>query len=209
MNGRIVVVKPEDWDKPVKTVLLDVVREHVKESGTDWVMISGGEPTLTPAKKLNNLMEEIKSWGCKIGISTNGTYPENLKNILPSLNYVAMDLKSDSPELYDKIDVKHDDSFSRMIQSKCMLYKERCDRDDFQYEVRTTLYPEFFNIDSVSKIAGIIRPDEHWVFQQFRHAKNMLNHEEALSVKPYTEDHVKEIVQEAEKHCDNVHVRYV
>lgn len=210
MNGRIVVVKPEDWDKPVKTVPLEIVKEHVFESGTKWVMISGGEPLLTPLEKLHNLLDEIHSWDCNIGISTNGTYPELLSQIINKIDYVAMDLKSDSPKIYSKTDIKNGDkSFSKMIQTKCMLYKQKMEREDFDYEIRTTLYPEFFNINSVENIAGIIRPEEKWVFQQFRHAKNMLDETRAKSIEPFSPPEIKSIIKKAKKHSKHVRLRYV
>ena len=122
VNGRIVVVKPEDWEKPVKTIDLEVIKKHVLETRTEWVMISGGEPTFTPLDKLNNLIDEIRSWGCKIGISTNGTRPEIIEQILPKLNYVALDIKAYGTAAYAALDIKfRGTSWSRTMNTKHQL----------------------------------------------------------------------------------------
>lgn len=210
MNGRIVVVKPEDWTKPVKTVNLNDVKQHVLENNVKWVMISGGEPTTTPMKKLLNLINEVKSWGVSIGVSSNGTNPQELKQILPLINYVAMDFKSADGAIYSKIDIKNlDNSFQNMLISLSNLRSEKNNRKDFNYEVRTTIYPKYFNIDSVKNIAKYLLKEETWVFQQFRHAKNMLDEVEAKSVIPFTETEYDDIIEQAKQYCDNVVKRYV
>lgn len=210
MNGRIVVVKPEDWTKPVKTVDLNDVKTHVLENNVKWVMISGGEPTSTPMKKLLNLINEVKSWGVSIGISSNGTNPQELKQILQLINYVAMDFKSSDSKVYSAIDIKNkDSSFTNMLSSLENMRKEKSERKDFNYEVRTTVYPKYFTLDSVKEIANYVKRNEIWVFQQFRHAKNMLDEKEAKSVIPYSEVEYNTIVEEAKKYNDCVVKRYV
>lgn len=210
MNGRIVVVKPEDWDKPVKTVDLNIVKNHVLESKTQWVMISGGEPTFTPLNKLLNLIDEIKSWGCKVGMSTNGTRPEILSQILPKLDYVALDIKASSQSIYSSIDVKHkDESWDRLWKSKALLDAKKQQDSNFIYEVRTTLFPKYVTMQSITEIGKMLNSSEVWVLQQFRHAQNMLDEAEAKSIEPYAFEQVKSMAEEASKYAQKVIIRYV
>lgn len=212
MNGRLVIEKKSDWKNPVKKVDINLVKNHVLENNVEWVMISGGEPLLTPEYKLKNLLDMIASWGCKIGISTNGTNPDKLNNIIDKINYIALDLKSSRPSVYEDLEFrksKKEECFHKFLRTKSLLVLEKQNREDFTYELRTTLYPAYFNLDSVDEIGGILRSDEVWVFQQFRHAKNMLYPEEAKQYNPYSNEYIEEIVYSAKKYCDNVMVRYV
>ena len=55
------------------------------------VSISGGEPTLQ--KDLLDLCKEIKKVGKYLSIDTNGTKPSAIKELLPYINRIALDLK--------------------------------------------------------------------------------------------------------------------
>ena len=212
MNGRLVVEKERDWRNPVKEVDMGYIKNHIQKNSVEWVMISGGEPTLTPLPKLNNLIDEIRSWGCKVGISTNGTNPDVIKYILCKLNYVALDLKSSDPLAYEELEVrshKKKECFANFLKTKSLLCKESKERDNFRYELRTTLYPEYFSLNSVEEICGIIREDETWVFQQYRHAKNMLDEDRAKKQNPYGMNELDKIVEKASTYCPNVKLRYV
>jgi pyruvate formate lyase activating enzyme len=212
MNGRIVIQKESDWASPVKEVDLNIVKSHVIENKVDWVMISGGEPTLTPLLKLKNLINEIKSWGCRVGISTNGTNPDIILKIIDDIDHVALDLKSSKVEVYEELEFrigKKKDCFNNFLKTKSILCSQVKKRTNFSYEIRTTLYPEYFNLTSVDEIGGIIRENETWVFQQYRHAKNMLDEDRAKKQDPYSEEILGEIVESAKKYCNNVKVRYV
>lgn len=210
MNGRLVVVKKTDYERPVKTVDIEVVKSYVMESGSKWVMISGGEPTYTPIAKLHNLIDEIKSWGCKVGISTNGTRPDILNEILPKINYVALDIKSNSPFVYATLDVKnHEKSFSNLLESKLAIRESKLARSDFSYEIRTTLYPKFVNKNSIDVIGSMLYEDDTWVLQQFRHARDMLGEDEAVKITPYTDEDLKDFQEQALKYVKKVIIRYV
>ena len=63
----------------------------------DGVCITGGEPTLFP--ELPGLLAQIRELGFAVKLDTNGSRPKILKQVLPLVDYVAMDVKS-SPEGY-------------------------------------------------------------------------------------------------------------
>lgn len=59
----------------------------------DAVVFSGGEPTLQPA--LARAMQEVKGMGYLVGLHTAGIVPRRLKEVLPLVDWVSMDLKGD------------------------------------------------------------------------------------------------------------------
>jgi len=195
--------------KKTKKIDIEEIKQHVINEKVGWVMISGGEPTITEESSLIALLEEIKSWGCKIGMSTNGTNPETLRQIVPHLNYVALDMKSAKNEDYDNI--VGDEKLlimNNVYISQSILAVNKLKRKDFDFEIRTTLFPPFINQAAIAEIGTLIRKSDKWVLQQFRHSKNMLD-ENALNIKPYDENEVKEIVDVAKRFCNNVTLRYV
>ena len=189
-----------------KTVDIDVVRQYVLEDKSKMLMISGGEPFCTPPDLLTNLLDEIKTWGCKIGVSTNGTKVDELKDFIHYFNYVAMDFKSSKHEVYDKIG--EPSLVLNVLVCKSFLRLTAMNRKDFIYEIRTTLYPPFIDKKDIQQIAQIIGPSDTWILQQFRHAKNMLD-KNCNDVEPYTEAQIKEFIEIAKEFTNNVYLRYV
>jgi pyruvate formate lyase activating enzyme len=59
----------------------------------DAVVFSGGEPTLQAA--LPAAMREVKAMGYLVGLHTAGIVPRRLKEVLPLVDWVGMDLKAD------------------------------------------------------------------------------------------------------------------
>lgn len=187
---------------------IEDVKKFVEEAGSKWVMISGGEPTCTPIIKLITLFREIKSWGCKIGMSTNGSNYDVLSEILPQLNYVALDIKSPTEEGYNEI-TNAKGEYSNVILSRNILLTNKWNRKDFDYEIRTTLYPVLIDEYSLMKIGErIVNRNDKWVLQQFRHAQNMLD-PSCKNIKPYSDDIVERLIKAAEQYCDNVSLRFV
>lgn len=60
----------------------------------DAVVFSGGEPTLQ--RGLAAAMREVKSLGYLVGLHTAGIVPRRLREVLPLVDWVSMDLKSES-----------------------------------------------------------------------------------------------------------------
>jgi len=193
-----------------KEVDINMIKEYVLEEQSEWFMISGGEPTCTNIDLLTNLIEEIKSWGCKVGMSTNGYKPEALRTLTPLLNYVSMDFKATRIQDLAEIDilVGFVNGLVNILQSQSILITNKIEREDFDFEVRTTLYPKYIDKDTIEEIGSVMRKEGTWVLQQFRHAKNMLN-PKAYDVKPYTEKEVESLIKIAQKYSDNVKVKYV
>jgi len=199
MNSKLV-------NNPEPKVNIEEVEKFVKENGSKWVMISGGEPTCTPQDSLEELMKKIKSWGCKIGMSTNGSNYHILFNIINNLNYVALDLKSGNIGDYDKIG--NENTYENVVKSRSLIALTKKNRKDFDYEIRTTLYPPFINADSLRKIGQLVNRNDHWLLQQFRHSKNMLD-PNCINISPYSYEETQNFLAIASEYCDNVKLRYV
>jgi pyruvate formate lyase activating enzyme len=58
----------------------------------DAVVFSGGEPTLQPS--LGEAMRDVKAMGYLVGLHTAGIVPKRLKQVLPLVDWVSMDLKA-------------------------------------------------------------------------------------------------------------------
>ena len=76
----------------------DVLRWLERRKGLlDAVVFSGGEPTLQ--RELPEAINAVRSLGFKVGMHTAGCYPERLARLLPSLDWVGLDIKA-LPEDY-------------------------------------------------------------------------------------------------------------
>jgi len=58
----------------------------------DAVVFSGGEPTLQMS--LKKAVLAVREMGFLVGLHTAGAFPMNLKEVLPSLHWVGMDIKA-------------------------------------------------------------------------------------------------------------------
>jgi pyruvate formate lyase activating enzyme len=184
-----------------KVVKLKDIGDYIGENKSEWVSISGGEPTLQNFKEMRNLFRLIKSWGCKISMSTNGLNPERLKSFIPYLDYIALDVKSSRNIDYNKIALNEGDHLKSVKQSKSFLVKYL---DNF--EIRTTLHPVLINEETLREIGEkFISKNDVWILQQYRPVKEMFNY----CAKPYGERKLKAFVGIAKKYTCNVELRYV
>jgi hypothetical protein len=72
------------------------------------------------------------------------------------------------------------------------------------------LFFEFFYIKKkdICNIGGIIRQDERWILQQFRHTPNMLD-KSSQSIKPYTLIKLNELLDKAKEYTQHAELRWV
>ena len=100
----------------------------------DAVVFSGGEPTTQHA--LVAAMSEVRSLGFKIGLHTNGAYPERLGRLLPLLDWVGLDIKA-LPADYHGITAVADSGRAAWQSLSVLL------NSTVALEVRTTLMPHW------------------------------------------------------------------
>lgn len=80
----------------------------------EGVVFCGGEPTLYP--NLISLAREIKSLGYKIKLDTNGLKLETIQNLLPFLDYIALDFKAPRSSYFANTNTNKYDSFLESLR---------------------------------------------------------------------------------------------
>lgn len=60
----------------------------------DAVVFSGGEPTMDPG--LEAAVREVRESGFQIGLHSGGTHPKRLRQVLPLVDWVGLDIKATS-----------------------------------------------------------------------------------------------------------------
>lgn len=138
----------------------------------DAVVFSGGEPTLDPA--LEDAMRSVKALGFKIGLHTAGIYPERLKQVLPLVDWVGLDVKT-SFDAYDELTGAPGSAEAARAAARIIL------DSGIPYEFRTTVHPKLTTqrhiTDLTQQIAGM--GCTNYVIQDFRpvgcHTQDLLN----------------------------------
>ncbi len=126
----------------------------------DWingVTITGGEPTLLP--HLPALVRWFKDQGLEVKLDTNGSHPEMLEKMLPSLDYIAMDIKcslSSYPEFVSYHKVEN-------IQASVDLLKGWEGKAEF----RTTVLEDFHTEEQMKEIMKLIEGADTYTLQPF------------------------------------------
>lgn len=70
---------------------LEQTCDRFRQNWVDGIVVSGGEPTLEP--DLHRLVKYLRDRGFSVKLDTNGSRPDVLEQVLPDVNYVAMDIK--------------------------------------------------------------------------------------------------------------------
>lgn len=146
-----------------KSVKIDEIIEEIENSMEfiDSIVITGGEP-LIQYEDIKYILKYSKEKGLKTKLDTNGCFPDELKDILSLLDYVALDIKAPFDK-YEKI-------IGSAIEDKVRESMEVCMDDDVYLECRTTYVPYLMKADDVIEIAKSIDPDIYTI-QQFRDKK--------------------------------------
>lgn len=136
----------------------------------EGICITGGEPLLSIDK---NFLREIKKLGYLIKIDTNGSFPEQLKEIIEEklVDFVAMDIKS-SKGRYKKF-VNAEVDLERIEKSIKLISKLE------DYEFRTTVIEDMHDIEEMKKIVKwlneIIGKPKKYSLQGFKNSGKVLD----------------------------------
>jgi len=153
---------PELIDSSKKEVIsekefFDFLKE--RKGLLDGVCITGGEPTIV--SDLFNFIKKIKDLGFLVKLDTNGSNPEILKELINSLDYIAMDVKT-SMKKYNKAVGKEIDLNN--INKSIDLIKD----SNIDYEFRTTVIPGLVDKNDIIEIGKWLKGVKKIVLQQFR-----------------------------------------
>ncbi|MCU0857303.1 MAG: anaerobic ribonucleoside-triphosphate reductase activating protein [Pontiellaceae bacterium] len=136
---------------------LDEICRKFKKEWVDAVCITGGEPTLAP--DLIKLITFFRNFSFKIKLDSNGSRPDVLRECLPLVDYVAMDIKaglSGYPELT---------GFTRtetIAESVKLILSSGTD-----HEFRTTVIEPFHTDAQMIEAGELIRGARRYCLQAF------------------------------------------
>lgn len=136
--------------------LADACKKY-REQWVDGIVISGGEPTLH--RELPEIIRFFSHKGFKVKLDTNGSNPAMLRECLPMLDYVAMDIKT-APEQYPAL--TEFKAVEKVIESAEELISSNAD-----YEFRTTIIEPVHNAAIMHEIGRILTGAKRYVIQPF------------------------------------------
>ena len=127
----------------------------------DGVVFSGGEPTLH--RGLASAIAGVRALDFKVGLHTAGCYPQRLKALLPSVDWVGLDIKA-LPEDYPTL-TGTPGSAERAFESLALLLASKV-----EHEVRVTVHPDWLPQDKLDRLIALLRREgaEHIVLQRCR-----------------------------------------
>ncbi|HNV01531.1 MAG TPA: anaerobic ribonucleoside-triphosphate reductase activating protein [archaeon] len=159
-----------------------------KKKMLDGVVITGGEPTLSPG--LIDFIKKIKQKGFLVKLDTNGTNPWILEKLLKEnlVDYIAMDFKS--PEKKYPVITQSNISFSKIKESVLILKNS-----NIPHEFRTTLYPKL-TLEDLKEMSALM-VGEKWFLQQFI-GKNVLD-KKSRYLRPFNKKKSENILKELNK----------
>ncbi len=132
------------------------------------IVLTGGEPLMQP--NLKDFILFIRSLDLKVKLDTNGFYPDKLKDVLPLVDYVAMDIKASHD--YNKATGVNDLKFGYLLQSLDILKA-----GNVPYELRTTVVPKIFKKESWEEdfkiMDNLVKDSPLYALQLFRGDKTL------------------------------------
>ena len=147
----------------------------------DAITITGGEPTLSEG--LLEFLKKVKDKGFLVKLDSNGTRPEVLEELIPYVDFIAMDIKS-SLESYERnCGVKVD---LEKIKRSVELIKN----SGKDYEFRTTLVRSLTTEEDIKKICSWLKGSKRYVLQQFD-KRNLIINEDLKSEVIYTKEEME------------------
>jgi pyruvate formate lyase activating enzyme len=151
-NAELMNVKPGMTWKHLRSVC-----ERFREQWVDGVVITGGEPTISP--ELPKVVDFMRKEGFAVKLDTNGSRPDVVEQVLPQVDYVAMDVKCSLSNYPELTGFKHTDRVARSIE----LIKSRAP----DYEFRTTILDYLHTEEEMHRIGALIKGARRYVIQPF------------------------------------------
>jgi pyruvate formate lyase activating enzyme len=126
----------------------------------NWVkgaVVTGGEPTLNPG--VRQVVEKLREWEFAIKLDTNGSQPRVLEQLLPLVDYVAMDVKCAPGDYAERTGFGDVAALTESID----LIRARAK----DYEFRTTVLESWHGEDQMHAIGKWVRGAKLHVLQAF------------------------------------------
>lgn len=142
---------------PLPWTDVEAACRRFRENWADAAVLTGGEPTLKP--RLFHTVEKLKQWGFRVKLDTNGSRPDVLEELLPLLDYVAMDIKCSPAQYAARTGFADTPALERSIR----LIRDRA----ADYEFRTTLLEAWHPADEVQAMGEWVRGAKRYILQAF------------------------------------------
>jgi pyruvate formate lyase activating enzyme len=171
--------------------------ESFRAQWVDAVVVSGGEPTLH-GERLVALVRFCRKLGLAVKLDTNGSCPEVLRQVLPMVEYVAMDVKCAPAEYPSFVGFSEP---TRITESIDLLKDLAAD-----YEFRTTILAAFHTPERMQALATAIAGAKRYVMQPFVPREGLPD--PALEQTPRTSpDLMAELARQIEPYVQQVVIR--
>ena len=133
----------------------------------DAVVLSGGEAST--CRGIVDICKQIKAFGFKIKLDTNGSKPELLKELIQEalLDFVSLDFKATKSN-YKKI--TQSNLYDEFLQSLKLLMGVHV-----EFEVRTTLHDDLINESDLQQMIGVLQSvgyKNNYYIQKYLHTKS-------------------------------------
>jgi pyruvate formate lyase activating enzyme len=138
--------------------VLDFLKTRVGK--LDGVVITGGEPLVQP--DIIDFVGKIKGMGFAVKLDTNGSNPARLAELLDLklIDYIAMDIKGPMDKYADICSYSNKKVIQRSIATILS--------SGLEYEFRTTVLPEYHELQDFHKIGAMIKGAKCYTIQGFR-----------------------------------------
>jgi len=132
-----------------------------REGLLDGVVFSGGEPLAQRA--LRAAMREVRGMGFRVGLHTSGAYPQRLRQVLPLIDWVGLDVKAPF-EAYSSITGIPGSGADALASAKLII------DSGVAYEVRTTVHPRQLTPRAIETMVEQLTRlgARHYALQEFR-----------------------------------------
>ena len=163
----------------------------------EGVVVTGGEPTLSPA--LPDLLRSLKRYGLKVKLDTNGSRPDVLSELTGEklIDYAVMDVKA--PLEQAKMDAVTGVGAPLNSIAESIEFVRAC---GLPHQFRTTFCPKFLTFEDLDQIGEAIRGADVWTIQNFKNKDTLdpslanlepIDGEELLALRPRLEQFVKRL----------------
>ena len=126
-----------DWNE-----VLNFLNERKKR--LDGVVLSGGEPLMQ--QDVVAAAKQIKELGFQVAVHTSGIYPHKMREILPFIDWVGLDIKAPKSK-YELL------SGRKNIDGQVFETLKILSDSSIDFEVRTTLDPKYLEVEDIYLLA--------------------------------------------------------
>jgi pyruvate-formate lyase-activating enzyme len=183
---------------------------NTQKANNDAIVFTGSEP-LQQFEALTDIIPKLKAAGFLVLLETTGFYADKLEQILPQLDAIAMDMKSDlDAEKIALLTGFRGEPATLMqdtLRSINILKAEKAKRPNLLIEFRTTIIPKINDSQEImEKICKEIAFADKYALQQFI-AESKLADDELKQFGTTSKPKLIELAVYAKKYIKNVVIR--